>query len=141
MPTTRNEPPPPRLAGLIVTHGPLAEALRAAAAQVVGDVRALEAVSNQGCSLETMATQVRAAIERLGTAGCIVFVDSRGSSCATSSLGALQDLPQVRIISGVNLPMLVDFLLRRDDYDLDGMVERLLQRGRSSVQLLKGSNT
>lgn len=138
MPTTKNETPAPRLAGVIVTHGPLAEALRAAAGQVVGDVRALEAVSNEGCSLETMTTKVRAAIERLGTTGTIVFVDSRGSSCATSSFGALQDLPNVRIIAGVNLPMLVDFLLRREDYDLDRMVERLLQRGRSSVQLLKG---
>jgi mannose/fructose-specific phosphotransferase system component IIA len=52
---------------------------------------------------------------------------------------SLRDLPNVRVISGVNLPMLVDFLLRRKDQSLDGMVERLLQRGRNSVQLLKGS--
>ena len=141
MPTTKNEALPPRLAGVIVTHGPLAEALRAAAAQVVGDVRALEAVSNTGRSLEAMSGHVRAVIERLGGMDCIVFVDSRGSSCATSSLGALQDLANVRIVAGVNLPMLVDFLLRRQDLDLDTMVERLLQRGRSSVQLLKGKES
>ena len=141
MPTTRSEAPPPRLAGVIVTHGPLAEALRAAAAQVVGDVRALEAVSNTGRSLDAMLEAVRTVIARLGGQDCIVFVDSRGSSCATSSLGALHDLANVRIIAGVNLPMLVDFLLRREDHDLDAMVERLLQRGRNSIQLLKGKES
>jgi len=136
LPTTRNDAP--RLSGVIVAHGPLAEALRAAASQVVGEVTALDVVSNHGGSLEDMAAEVRAAIDRLGPRPCIVFVDSRGSSCATSSLGALVDFPHVRILSGVNLPMLVDFLLRRDDHDLDGMVARLLERGRNSVQLLKG---
>ena len=138
MPTTRNEGTAPRLSGVIVAHGPLAEALRAAASQVVGEVTALDVVSNHGGSLEDMAAQVRAAIDRLGPRPCVVFVDSRGSSCANSSLGALVDFPHVRIVSGVNLPMLVDFLLRRDDHDLDGMVARLLERGRNSVQLLKG---
>ena len=133
MPTTRNEATAPRLAGVIVTHGPLAEALRAAAAQVVGDVRALEAVSNSGRSVPDMAAHVRAVIDRLGGQDCVVFVDALGSSCATSSLAALLGRANVRIITGVNLPMLVDFLLRREDHDLDAMVERLLQRGRNSA--------
>lgn len=127
------------MAGVIVTHAGLAGALRAAAAEVAGDVSALATLSNEGRSQQDLGQEVRALIEALGASGCIVFVDSRGSSCATGCLNSLRDLPQVRVISGVNLPMLVDFLLRRNDHDLDAMAERLVQRGRNSVQLLKGS--
>jgi hypothetical protein len=34
--------------------------------------------------------------------------------------------------------MLADFVLRRDDHDLDTLVARMLERGRRSVQELKG---
>ena len=128
------------MAGVIVTHAGLAEALRAAAAAVAGDAAGLATLSNEGLSQEDLGQRVRALVAGLEAPACIVFVDSRGSSCATGCLFALRDLANVRVIAGVNLPMLVDFLLRRNDHDLDAMVERLLQRGRSSVLLLKGSS-
>jgi mannose/fructose-specific phosphotransferase system component IIA len=131
-------PARPRLAGVIVTHAGLASALRDAAAAVAGDAAGLEPLSNEGLGPEALAERVRATVDALGADGTIVFVDSRGSSCAASCIAALRHDPRVRVVSGVNLPMLVDFLLRRRDHDLDGLVERLLQRGRDSVQLLKG---
>jgi mannose/fructose-specific phosphotransferase system component IIA len=131
--------PSPRLAAVIVTHARLGEALRNAASRVAGDVVGVETVSNDELGPEELARRVRSAVDELSAEGCIVFVDSRGSSCATSCLDAVREDERVRVVSGVNLPMLVDFVLRRDDHDLDAMVERLLQRGRSSVQLLKGA--
>lgn len=138
LPKTKNEEPSTHLVGVIVTHAGLGQALLEAAAAVAGEAHGLATLSNEDLSLEALGQRLRDLVQRFGAAGCIVFVDSRGSSCAVCSVDVLRDLRDVRIISGVNLPMLVDFLLRRKDQDLDAMVERLLQRGRSSVQLLKG---
>ena len=109
--------------------------------QVIGDVSGIEALSNEGLSGDALVARVSEAIASVGAEGCIVFVDSRGSSCANSCLHAVGSRREVRIVSGVNLPMLMDFALRRNDYDLDGMVQRLVERGRNSVQVLKGPST
>jgi mannose/fructose-specific phosphotransferase system component IIA len=126
------------LSGIIVTHARLAAALREAVTGIAGEVDHLETISNNGLGPEQIAARVREALDRAAGQDCIVFVDLSGGSCATSSLQALRDRPGVRIVTGVNLPMLVDFVLRRDDLDLDAMVQRLLQRGHASIQELKG---
>jgi mannose/fructose-specific phosphotransferase system component IIA len=126
------------LSGIIVTHGKLAEALRDAAASIAGDASRLEIVSNDGLAPEELAAHVRAALARIGGGGTIVFTDLGGGSCANACRIFAHDDPRVRIVTGINLPMLVDFVLRRDDLDLDSMVTRLLQRGQSSIQELRG---
>jgi len=127
------------VSGVIVTHGGLAEALRSAAGSIAGDTRQIEIVSNDGLSAETLLRDVRAALARVGDGGCVIFTDLGGGSCATASLSVLRESPHVRLVTGVNLPMLVDFLLRRNDLDLDALVARLLQRGHASIQELRGS--
>ena len=135
--TCRTTVDPNLLSGIIVTHGGLAAALRSAAASIAGDASQIEIVSNDGLSSESLLRDVRAALERAGGDGCVIFTDLSGSSCATASLSVLRESPQVRVVTGVNLPMLVDFLLRRSDLDLDALVTRLLQRGHASIQELR----
>jgi mannose/fructose-specific phosphotransferase system component IIA len=128
------------LTGVIVTHAGLAAALRVAAAQIAGDVTGVDVVSNDGLSAEDLLVQVRAALERAsgdGNDGSIVFTDMGGGSCATACQSVLADFPGTRLVTGVNLPMLVDFVLRRADLDTDAMVQRLLQRGVSSIQEIR----
>lgn len=125
------------LTGVIVTHAGLAAALNEAVARVAGAANGLITVSNDGCSADEIRRRIDAALAGESDGGTIVFVDLAGGSCAVASLLALGDRDRVRILSGVNLAMLVDFALRRQDLALDAMVERLLQRGRNSIQELK----
>ena len=127
------------LSAIIVTHASLAQALQEAAVKITGDASQIATISNDGLSADQIIAQVRAALDRATGDGTIVFVDLSGGSCATSSLQALRDRPGVRVLTGVNLPMLIDFVLRRADLGLDAMVARLLQRGQSSIQELKGN--
>lgn len=125
------------LAGIVVTHARLAAALREAVVCVADDGRDLVAVTNEGCDHDSIRQRVHAALEGVGDQDCIVFVDFRGT-CATAVLEVLPEFPRARVLAGVNLPMLVDFVLRRSDLGLDEMVERLKQRGVTSIQQLKG---
>jgi mannose/fructose-specific phosphotransferase system component IIA len=127
------------VAGLIVTHARLAAALQEAAGTIAGDTTWLEVVSNDGASPEELEQRVRAALVRIGPGPAVVFTDLGGGSCAVACRTVLADLPQTRLVTGVNLPILVDFLLRRRDLGVDALVERLVQRGRSSIQELRGA--
>ena len=81
----RNDATPrPRLAGVIVTHAGMAQALRQAVFSVAGEVPGLEAVSNADLGPEELGEHVRRLVDRLVAEGCVVFVDSRGSSCAAA---------------------------------------------------------
>jgi mannose/fructose-specific phosphotransferase system component IIA len=124
--------------GIIVTHGGLAEALRDAAAAIAGDSTSLEIVSNDGLSPDELVARVRDALRRAGPGGAIVFTDLGGGSCANACRAILREHADVRLVTGINLPMLVDFVLRRGDLDLDALVERLLRRGQASIQELRG---
>jgi mannose/fructose-specific phosphotransferase system component IIA len=127
------------ISGIIVTHGKLAEALREAAAAVAGDASHLEIVSNDGLSQEELVLRVRDAIARAGDEGAIVFTDLGGGSCAIASRLVLRERSNVRMVTGVNLAMLVDFVLRRADLEVDALVARLLQRGQSAIRELRGA--
>jgi mannose/fructose-specific phosphotransferase system component IIA len=65
-----------------------------------------------------------------------VFVDYFGGSCCTNSMRAVHVMKGVKVISGVNLPMLLDFATKRDLLEFQEMVDHLLRRGRESVKLV-----
>lgn len=127
------------ISGIIVTHGKLAEALLEASAAVAGDAGHLEVVSNDGLSQDQLVARVREALGRGDVEGAIVFTDLGGGSCANACRAVLHENLNVRMVTGVNLPMLVDFVLRRGDLGLEALVERLLQRGRTAIQELRGA--
>ena len=66
----------------------------------------------------------------------LVFVDFFGGSCCTNSQRAAAGGTGVRIISGVNLPMLLDFATKRRTAGFDEMVDHLIRRGRESIKLV-----
>ena len=98
------------LRGVVVCHGALAGALVEAAVQISGVGDALTPVSNTGCDRGTLEERVAAAVDR-GPA--IVFVDLASGSCLFAVLNRLRALDGVKVVTGVNLAMLVDFVFHR----------------------------
>ena len=98
------------LRGVVVCHGALARALVEAAEQISGIQGALVPVSNSGCDREALEDRVIAAVS--GHPG-VVFVDLASGSCLVAVLKRLRSEPRVRVVTGVNLAMLVDFVFHR----------------------------
>ena len=98
------------LRGVVVCHGELARALVTAAEQISGVTGALVPVSNTGCDRDSLE-------ERLGRAvdggPAVVFVDMASGSCLFAALHRWRAVPSVRVVTGVNLAMLVDFVFHR----------------------------
>lgn len=98
------------LRGVVVGHGEMARAMIGAAEQISGVSGALVPVSNTGCDRDTLEERVLSAV-----AGqpAVVFVDLASGSCLFAVLKRLRSAPAVKVVTGVNLAMLVDFLFHR----------------------------
>jgi mannose/fructose-specific phosphotransferase system component IIA len=98
------------LHGVVVCHGNLAVALVEAAQSISGVTDALVPVSNTGCDRESLEQRVMLAVDsRPG----VVFVDLASGSCLFAVLKRLRTAPGVKVVTGVNLAMLVDFVFHR----------------------------
>ena len=98
------------LRGVVVCHGRLAEALVDAAEQISGVTGALTAVSNTGCDRGTLEKRVG---EAVGVGPAVVFVDLASGSCLFAVLNRLHSNTASKVVTGVNLAMLVDFVFHR----------------------------
>jgi mannose/fructose-specific phosphotransferase system component IIA len=98
------------LRGVVVCHGSLADALVRAAEQISGLNGALIPVSNTGCDRETLEDRVLAAVDGRPA---VVFVDLASGSCLFAVLKRLRTEQLVKVVTGVNLAMLVDFVFHR----------------------------
>lgn len=98
------------LRGVVVCHAKLAEALIEAAEQITGVRGALVPVSNTDCDRGTLEERIGLAVNG-GPA--VVFVDLASGSCLFAVLNRLRQAAGVKVVTGVNLAMLVDFLFHR----------------------------
>jgi mannose/fructose-specific phosphotransferase system component IIA len=98
------------LRGVVVCHGRLAGALVEAAEQISGVTGALTPVSNNGCDRDALEERVA---EAVGGGPAVVFVDLASGSCLFAVLNRLRASATSKVVTGVNLAMLVDFVFHR----------------------------
>ncbi len=99
------------LKGVVVSHGTVATALVDAVRAITGDANALVAISNEGCSRDSLRSLVA---EAAGNGGCVLFVDLPGGSCLQAAMVFQRARPAIAVVAGVNLAMLLDFVHHRD---------------------------
>jgi len=97
--------------GVVVSHAAVAEALVKAVAVIAGQSDALVAVSNEGCDPSALGERIAGAI---GPGPAVLFIDLPGGSCLTSALRLARGRPELAVVTGVNLAMLLEFVFHRD---------------------------
>ncbi|QWT17451.1 PTS sugar transporter subunit IIA [Collinsella sp. zg1085] len=102
--------------GFILTgHGQFANGLKSAIDMVAGDQPAFEIVPFEGSQAASYGDDLRAAIEamRAECEAVLVFVDLLGGTPFNQAMMAAGSIDEVEIITGTNLPMLIELLLTR----------------------------
>ena len=126
-----------RVPALVVMHADLAQALLRAAASVYGVVEGVEVLSNEGLSREGLEREIARRIEGWNEGG-LVLTDFWGGSCYVCGAAVARGHGDVIVVTGLNLPTLLDYLHNRDDTTPRALGERLLQKGKDSIRLHDG---
>ena len=116
---------------LVLTHGRLGDELIRVVELFLGPVAGMEALSNADLS----AADLTAAVGRWLAASedpALILVDDRGGSCATAARLAAAG-GAARVVTGVNLAMLLGFASWRESLALPDLVDRLLSNGREAI--------
>jgi mannose PTS system EIIA component len=125
-----------RIAGIVVTHGKLAEELVRTAELIVGKQEDLHAVSGSDLCDESVIETIRGIISKRDDARVVVFVDYFGGSCCINSVRAVEGESGIKVVSGVNLPVLLAFATKRGTMPFEEMVDHLVRRGRESLKVI-----
>ena len=129
--------PAKRVPALIVTHADLAQALVRAAERVVGSIEDVTLLSNEGLSRGDLEDGIEARVKDWKEGG-LLLTDFWGGSCHTSGTAAARRHGEIVIVTGVNLPLLLDYLHNRDRLPTIALAERLQQKGRDSIRVQRG---
>jgi PTS system mannose-specific IIA component len=115
--------------GVVVGHAGLAAALIGAVEQISGPDTGLVAISNVDCDRGTLE-------ERIITAATpwpsLVFIDMPSGSCHFAAMRRIQSMPDVRVVTGVNLAMLLEFVFHREGA-LDEVATHIVDVGARAV--------
>jgi mannose/fructose-specific phosphotransferase system component IIA len=124
--------------GLILSHGSLAEGFVDAVRQITGvgeDV--LIGLSNQGLSPDALGAEVRRLVEGEPT---VLFTDLPSGSCCVTALRLHREGLGIVVVSGINLPLLLYFVLHRD-LPLAELGVRLVEKGRAAISVAQSDST
>jgi mannose/fructose-specific phosphotransferase system component IIA len=117
--------------GVVVGHASLAQGLVASVLAISGvEAEVLKPVTNEGCNPDSLQARVNEALPGEGPA--IVFTDLGSGSCAFAARRIALGRPETGLVTGVNLPVLLDFVFHRE-MPLAELVERLVEKGRAGV--------
>jgi mannose PTS system EIIA component len=129
---------------VLVSHGPLAEGLKGAAEMIVGPQERFLTVSmGAAADLDAVRAQVEDAAARVAESSLsedvLVLTDLMGGS--PSNACAYMASTGMPVVCGVNLPMLLEVLMNRDDMRADALAEFALYAGKDGIisltQILK----
>lgn len=115
--------------GVVLAHASLADGLVASVRAISGE-DALVPLTNEGCSPERLQERLLGALGAEGPA--IVFTDLGSGSCAFAARRIALERPETGIVTGCNLPVLLDFVFHRA-MPLAELVDRLVEKGRSGI--------
>jgi PTS system mannose-specific IIB component len=128
------------IAIVIGTHGWAAEQLLKTAEMLLGEQENVGWIDFvPGENAETLIEKYNAQLEKLDTSkGVLFLVDTWGGSPFNAASRIVVDKEHYEVIAGVNIPMLVETLMARDDNpSFDELVAVAVETGREGVKALK----
>ncbi|RKL63642.1 PTS mannose transporter subunit IIAB [Thermoanaerobacteraceae bacterium SP2] len=120
---------------LIVTHGEFGKELLRSAELIVGKQEKVLCLGlNHGDDIYQLKENVKHSIKELDTGkGVLVLTDLFGGSPSNVAAANLKDL-KFKSLTGVNLPMLIEALISRQDHDLSEIVKLCYDAGVQGIK-------
>jgi len=121
--------------GIVLTaHGEMANGLIDSASMIVGPIDKIRSVVlREGESPDTMREEIRKAVSSLdGGEGVVILLDLFGGT-PSNVCGVLARELNIEVVSGVNLPMLLEVVLNRESKSLREIREVAVGAGKKGI--------
>jgi len=115
---------------VIAAHGTFAAGIVSAVDQITGRGTMFRAISNSGLCLDDIQETLARTLDEAGAR--VIFTDLPAGSCTMAVRRLLRGRPDVALITGINLTLLLDFAMQ-DDADPVAAAHTALERGRASM--------
>lgn len=126
--------PHPMIGLVLVTHGHLATAFRAALEHVVGAQKQIETISiGPDDDIEQRRRDIVAAVEAVDSgSGVVVLTDMFGGTPSNLAISVMNG-SHVEVVAGINLPMLIKLASVRESANLEQAVIQAQDAGRKYI--------
>ena len=125
-----------RIAGVVVTHGQLANELLAAAEMIIGPIAHISAVSiGWHDDVDAARDEIERAITRVSEGrGVLVLTDMFGGTPTNIASMFLAE-GEVEVVTGVNLPMVIKLASQAGNESLAEIARRVRDQGQEGIYL------
>ena len=120
---------------LIVSHGSLARELLKTAEKIIGPQEQVRTLStNNSSQRQQLRDEAKHLIESLNSGeGVLIMTDCPGGTPANICLEAARGKSDVKVLCGVNLPMLLCLIDREQGKTIDAVAEMALSAGKTTI--------
>jgi PTS system mannose-specific IIA component len=118
---------------VLVTHAGLAGALRASAEMIVGNLdfcAAVEVAPDERA--DEIMSRVVSAVEAVSADGAVIMTDLFGGTPSNMAMSFLKE-GKIEVLTGVNLPMVIEFCSKRERLPLPELAVELQRCGREGI--------
>ena len=125
-----------RVAGVIVSHGQVANELLSAAETIIGNFKHITAVSiGWHDDVEAAKNEIRRAIERVSDGGGVLMMTDMFGGTPTNIASMFLQQGEVEVVTGVNLPMVIKLAGIQSGVPLEEVARLVRDQGRQGIYL------
>lgn len=120
---------------IIVGHGNFATGMHSALRLLNGECDTLISIDFQeGTSFEDLCEQLNKEVEKFGNADVIILTDIPGGSPFKAAAMATFSYKNVRALTGINFPVLMEIVLSKDYTDnIDSLIDKAIDNARDAL--------
>ncbi len=123
--------------GVLITHGNLAQAMMETTQKFADAGKDMYVFSNQKEDLAAITDEVVCLCDACPESTLFVFTDLVGGSCWQTAFRIKKERQRVKIIGGVNLPMLISFTMNRNHMDAEQLLRKILEDGQKAMRVIE----
>src|SRR5438874_2471678 len=125
-----------RVAGVIVSHGQVANELLSAAETIIGHVKHITAVSiGWHDDVEAAKNEIGRAIERVNEGRGVLMMTDMFGGTPTNIASMFLQAGEVEVVTGVNLPMVIKLATQQGSESLEEIARLVREQGQQGIYL------
>lgn len=125
---------------VLLTHGPIGDAIIEAVKGIMGIEDGLHALSVTNMSVAEITQRLLSLINapEEKSDGVVILASLKGGSCWNVAVSVAKDHPHIKVVSGLNLPMVLTFMTKRESHAIDELATTLEKDGVRGISKFEG---